>query len=742
MNTYPHKYTLKDYVNYLLVIVLLNPSMITKAQDSVYLQRVNIPILPDGIISENEWGYIKPANLTMHQPTFRGKITEKTEIKIAYDENYLYVVGYFYDSKPDGIRTNSLYRDDHSDDDTFGLIIDTFNDKENALWFRTNPAGIRSEAAISGDGNSVNWNWNTYWTAATTINEKGWFAEMRIPFSSLGFNKESRKTKVGIIIYRYIARKNEIAVYPAISNNYLITMPSRAQESVLENINTAKPIYITPYVVGGLGKSANLDEGKSKYTYEDHYIKDIGLDIKYNITNNLTLDATFNTDFAQLEADNQQINLTRFSLFFPEKRQFFQERSGIFSFNTSVWTNNRLFHSRQIGIQDDKLIRILGGGRLIGRINKWDIGIINMQTEKSDELPSENFGIFRFRRQVLNENSYAGSMITSRLGSDGSYNVVYGLDANLRLFGNDYFIFKWAQSFDDELIADSRNNFLSKTAFQVQYRRRNQEGLHYNFAVSRAGENYNPEMGYASRYNFTEYFWNVGYDWFMGESSRFRQVSPIQIFGFMNIRNKSGKVESAQLEYDTDLYWKSGSSIWMDIEYYYENLEDTLFFSGNSFIPAGEYRYPKLETGYNMSNRNRFQLYPGISLGRFYDGWRYELNINNVWNISKHLNIEAYYEVNFIRLSDWNQGFNSHITRLRLDLMMNKNFSIRSFAQYNSIADLVVLNVRLRYNFSEGNDLWLVYNENLNTDRYKYNPVLPGFNSQVFMVKYTYTFQQ
>ena len=177
------------------------------------------------------------------------------------------------------------------------------------------------------------------------------------------------------------------------------------------------------------------EEGTSD-RLDDQVKRDVGLDVKYNVTSNLTFDGTINTDFAQVEADDQQINLTRFSLFFPEKRQFFQERSGIFAFTTTG--SDRLFHSRQIGLYRGAVVPIVGGVRLIGRLGKWDVGAINMQTVRRSalDLPSENFGVVRLRRQVLNSVSTAGGMLTSRIGDDGSYNVAYGLDAVLNMFGH------------------------------------------------------------------------------------------------------------------------------------------------------------------------------------------------------------------------------------------------------------------------------------------------------------------
>ena len=332
------------------------------------LPRLSQPIELDGLSTEPAWDTVAPLPVTMYQPTYRGTPTERTEIRIAYDGEYLYASGRFYDAEPDGIRSNSLYRDRYSGDDTFALVLDTFNDNENALWFYTSPAGVRFDQAVANDaefsgGRPINESWNTHWDVATVQTDEGWFAEMRIPYSSLGFQDNNGRVVMGMIAYRFIARKNERHVFPAIAPNWNMgfAKPSVAQDVVLEGVASQKPLYITPYTLGGFSQNAVLNDPETAYDRHESFTRDLGLDLKYNLTNNLTFDATVNTDFAQVEADDQQVNLTRFSLFFPEKRQFFQERAGIFAFNFGF--QDRLFHSRRISLNDDgEAVRIFTGG--------------------------------------------------------------------------------------------------------------------------------------------------------------------------------------------------------------------------------------------------------------------------------------------------------------------------------------------------------------------------------------------
>lgn len=715
--------------------------VVKSAGNPMTLNRLSSPIILDGRIDEPAWHSIEPVPLIMLQPTHNGAPTEKSEIRLAYDEEFLYAAGCFYDSAPASIRVNSLYRDRTNNDDTFDLIIDTFNDNENALWFCTNPAGVRIDIALSADGQSSNWDWNTFWEARTVQNEQGWFVEMRIPFSGLGFRKQSETVTIGIITGRFISRKNERLVFPAIPIEKGFGTPSEAQKFVLEGIQSQKPVYFTPYILGGFEENAKLNASANTYALEDKFEHDIGLDVKYNITGNLTIDATINTDFAQVEADEQQVNLTRFSLFFPEKRRFFQERAGLFWFATTTEANTRLFHSRQIGIHDGQAVPIIGGARLIGKAGKWDIGFMNIQTQEFEELPSENFGVMRLRRKVLNDYSFLGGMVTNRYGTDGSYNAAYGLDADFRLYKNEYLTVRWAQTFDDELIRDDAFRFLESASFTGFWQRRSQEGLNYQASISRVGADFRPEMGFTTRLNFTEYAWEVNYDKQLGEASRFRQISPFQLSGFAAVRNADHSLESAQLEYDTDLFWKTGGSIWLDAELYYEDLKSILYFPENTIVPAGSFTFFKCEGGYNMAGGRLLRTYISGGYGGFYDGKRYELGSTTIWNVSRYLELDLRYRFNGVRFSNRNQQFNSHIVQLRIRGAVNQKFSINGFLQYNHVDDILVSSVRLRHNFNEGHDLWLVYNEGMNTDRERVEPILLRTNNRTVLLKYTYTYR-
>ncbi len=676
----------------------------------------------------------------MIAPVFEGLQTERTEIRVAYDDDYVYAAGRFYDSNPTGIRGNSLERDRGSDsDDFFALILDTFNDNENAMAFLTTPAGIRvdhtvfNDADFNGQNMPVNESWNTFWDVMTVVNEEGWFAEMRIPFSSLRFQKTDDAVVMGLLTWRWIGRKSEGHTYPPVPPKWFLghLKPSIAQDVTLRGVKQTKPIYITPYGLGGLGHNHELNDAETEYLRDDDVVRDVGVDLKYGLTSNLTMDLTLNTDFAQVEADDQQVNLTRFSLFFPEKRLFFQERSSIFDFNTGGPT--RLFYSRRIGLTDDGPVRIYGGARVVGRVGAWDVGVLNMQTAQQSDVPSENFGVARLRRQVLNANSYAGGMITSRIGEDGTYNLAYGADGIFRLFGDDYLTVSWAQTFEDE-----RDPSLKSGLFRAQWERRTSNGLGYSLGTKWSGADYNPGLGFVAREDFALFSGEISYGTLGSETSPLFSQN-LALEGTLFLRNKNGAVESAEFGPQYFGNFKSGAFLFLKPQVRFDDLDEGFELSDEVEVPAGRYTFYDI-TAFGSSPNRLYRLQANANAGTFYDGWRVSVGLEPVWNLNRFLELSGAYEFNRVRFADRDQQLDANILRIRARASMNTQLSANVFAQYNSGADAVILNLRIRYNFREGNDLYIVYNEGLNTDRLTQSPIPPRSESRTFLVKYAHTF--
>lgn len=730
------------------------PSIAARSQTPVVIQKLALPIDFDGLSDDEAWKGIQVLPLVMMMPNFGFPPSEKTEVLVAFDDEYFWVAGRLFDSEPAKIQARSKKRDlQEATSDFFAILIDTFNDKENALCFATTPAGLRWDAAIFNDAEPrmpmeepFNLSWNTFWDVKVVINDQGWFVEMKIPLSSLRFQAKDGRVIMGLTCYRWIARKNENDIFPAIPPKWGFTSafkPSQAQEIMLEGLRSRNPLYIAPYVLGGTGFSYDLSDNESTYLRSKTPAAELGLDIKYGLSSNLTLDVTLNPDFAQVEADDQQVNLTRYSLFFPEKRLFFQERASVFDFSFGAF--NRLFYSRRIGLYEDeeeevsKVIPIYGGVRLIGRSGPWDLGFMDMQTAPKEEegVPGENFGVVRIRRRVLNPYSYVGAMITSRIGSDGFYNEAYGFDGIFRVSGDNYLSFAWAQTFEN----GRRNDPLSldPARLRIAYERRTQEGWGVYLGVSRAGKDYVPGMGFEMREDYTASRAEVLYGWLPGEKS-FLQSHSVRAEGMITLRNEDLTVESAEVGPAWEFSTKSGWGGRLSYQFNKESLRDVLEFSDETSIPPGEYSFSGPQVFIYAPMGGLLGFMSMMEAGSFYDGRRITLRIMPTWSILPDLSLSGQYEYNRLKFSARAQELIAHLIQLRLVATLDTRFSILTFVQYNSAEDLVIGNVRFRYNPREGIDLYLVYNEVLNTDRTGKVPSPPLSGSRAVMLKYSYTF--
>ena len=706
------------------------------------LPRIQGKVVLDGLSTEPAWNGIKPLPVVVYTPNSGAEPSETTEILVAYDDDFIYVAGRLYDREPDKIQATSKKRDDMKlSNDWLGIVLDTFHDRENALGFFTTPAGLRLDMAVFRDAEGVfpvNQNWNTFWDVNTVRNNEGWFVEMRIPLSSLRFQAVEGRVVMGLTAWRYIARKNETITFPAIPPKWGFWgafKPSQTREVVLEGVSSHKPFYVAPYVLGGYGRSYELNDAETAYDRKDKFVREAGLDVKYGLTNNMTLDLTVNTDFAQVEADNQQINLTRFSLFFPEKRLFFQERASVFDFNFGNETS--LFYSRRIGIHEDTLVPIYGGARLTGRVGPWDLGLLDLQTAGVEGLPSENFGVLRVRRQVINPNSWVGAMATNRIGADGTFNTAYGFDGIVKLFGDDYLSWNWAQTF-----ADGEKNqvfSLDPAKFRVNWQRRTLEGLGYDLDFSRAGIDYLPAMGFEFRENYSRFGNSLLYGWLPGEKSWLLRHS-VFVNGFVYLQNDGGEVESSEIAPGWQFTSKSGYAATIKPKFSYENVSEGFSLSDEADIPAGRYHFFDLNLKFQTPSTKSFYLTGSLDAGSFYDGNRFSWGISPFWDVSSSLEISGFYGFDRATFPEREQKFIAHIGRLRVLAMLSTKFSAAAFIQYSSDSNAVTANVRIRYNPREGSDFYIVYNDGLNTDRLREIPALPHSMGRTLLVKYTYTF--
>jgi hypothetical protein len=712
-----------------------------RSPDPLVIPRLQGPITMDGRPEEAAWQVALRLPAVMQMPTLGAAPSEATEFLVAYDDDHLYFACIARDSNPAGIRDPSLKRDEGGFSSDWCVInLDTFNDKETTLVFGTSPAGNRTDAVFSDDGQAGNFNWNTFWDAAVHRDHRGWSAEIRIPFTSLRFNEPDAAGRVvmGLAAWRLIARKIEVITFPAISNQWGTTSMLRAsqfQEVVLEGVSPRRPVYVIPYALGGQGRSHRRNDAGTAWEARDEGVGDLGLDVKYSLASNLTLDLTLNTDFAQVEADDQQVNLTRFSLFFPEKRLFFQERAAIFDF--SLGGQERLFHSRRIGIVDGRQVPILAGARAVGRVGGWDVGALNMQTRATDRAVAENMGVLRVRRRVLNDNSYVGGILTSRFAQAGSgRNLVYGADARLRLFGQDYLTLNWAQSFNE---AHAVPRALDRGLARIAWGRRGLDGLVYDLELARVGGDFEPGLGFLFRDGHARAVGRVSHGWRPGVASPLLRHD-VTLNGDVYRRDTDGSVESARLQPQGTVHLKAGHSVTGTVTARYEDLAEAFKLSDGASIPAGDYRFTSAGVTYSPPSAHLFRFNLAAEAGGYFDGRLTSASVSPTWNASKHLELTGTYRLDQVRFPGRDQAFTAHVARLRTEIRLDTRLSGAAFVQYNSRASLVSMNTRLRYNPAEGHDLYVVWNQGLNSDLDVDVPRLPRTDTRTILVKYSRPF--
>ncbi|MFT5435193.1 MAG: hypothetical protein ACI9OJ_005910, partial [Myxococcota bacterium] len=402
-------------------------------------------VVLDGVLDEADW---KRADTTdaywlQTQPRPGFLVSEPTVVRIMYDDENLYVGAEMYDSEPDRITVPGIEQDyNTTDSDLIGFALDTFLDRQNAFLFAVNPEGAVFDAQAFNDQQSVNRSWEGVIHVQTRRHERGWTAEIAVPFTTLRYDPTLRDQIWGLNFSRRIRRRNEDSMWAPLPRQFRIYKMSRAGTLTgLRDLPRSRNLTLKPYLTSSTVGGRPQD---NDFLYNTDV--DVGLDVKYGVTSQLTLDLTVNTDFSQAEVDQQQVNLTRFGLFFPEQRDFFLENEGVFAFGDNQVRNYRLgssprsfrlFHSRRIGLSSSREpIPVVGGARLTGRAGKYEIGVLNMQTRSFGELSADNFGVFRVRRNVLT-SSDVGVMFISRqptsAGSRGDGGYTFGTDANFRV---------------------------------------------------------------------------------------------------------------------------------------------------------------------------------------------------------------------------------------------------------------------------------------------------------------------
>jgi hypothetical protein len=711
----------------------------------------------DGFCDEPLWDNLTGLPMTMFKPNHGSQPTERSDVFVTFDDEYLYIGARLSYQNGSTIRSTTKKRDGaEGGSDNFGILLDTFNDNENALCFETNPSGLRSDFTIGNDAQvplgmmPFNRSWDTFWEVKTNIIDNVMHAEFRIPFTSLRFQETDGKVIMGMSVWRQISSKQEWINFPNISNefgNFGVWKPSQAHKIILEGIKRKNPVYIKPYLLGSYEQSHELNEAGTAYQFNNDPKLTAGLDVKYSLTSNITADLTLNTDFAQVEVDDQMVNLTRFSLFLPEKRQFFVERSSIFTIHTGYL--DQVFYSRRIGLYEGEIVPIIGGARVVGRAGKWDLGFLDMQTTDFDytdpdtdsitHLYSTNHGVLRMRKQVFNETSYVGGMVTSKIDAMGNYNINTAGDVILNPFKNNYITSSYVHTFDN--IVKYTGNPLNHAKFHFDWQNRATVGLNYDFTFARAGEYYDPQMGFEQMENYTQFYGQTGYGWVYNDENKKLLRQSLMAWALVNKTNEDWRTFLSTYSVGYNFSFKKGFGGWVDLFRHQDYLTEQFDLSDDVFFTQGSYTYYNFETGFTTPSNRLVSFNYMLTMGQYYDGTYIDLTPAQVnFRISSNVNFGLSYRYSQVDIKERDQQFISHIVRLKSEFTFTTKLSLLMYFQYSSLDKFGVNNIRFRYNPREGNDLYIVFNGDYNTHLTRETPELPFMNRNILTIKYTYTF--
>jgi hypothetical protein len=682
------------------------------------IARAASAITLDGALDEAAWQTAEVANgFLQNEPNDGEPASEQTDVRVTYDGGFLYIGVVAHDSAPHEIIVSDLKKDfDPSTSDAFEVILDTFHDGRNGYMFATNASGAKWDAQMVNEGRDINSNWDAIWSVETRITDSGWTAELAIPFRTLRFADADVQTW-GINFLRRVRRRNEESLWSPLPRIYKITRVSSA--GTLEGLRGVRPgndLRLKPYA---------LASGQSAGTGPLGGDAQAGFDVKYGITSSLTWDFTVNTDFSQVEADEQQINLTRFSLLFPEKRDFFLENSGVFQFGagsfqpgggggggpTSGRTNslgdNILFFSRRIGLSDEGIaIPILAGTRLTGRAGGFAIGALNIQQRGQGGTPAANFTAVRLRRNVL-ANSDVGVLVLNKEESGPRYNRLAGADANFRFFRNLNVNGMIARTMSPEPAAGAEGSELL-TRGSFAYRG---TVLDTRAAYARIGSRFNDELGFIPRAGIGR---TDGYFGLHLRSRRYpawlREFFPH--YQIVNItRADSGAFDSRYIDYHIPLTLQNGTFIEGGVNATTENL--TQIFTINSrrsiTIAPGRYDYNEYFILWRGDQSATLSFSGRAATGDFYDGRKQTYQFGPTVRVSSRLNMNVSWSRNVISLASG--AYTTDLVSSRINYSFSTRMFVNALLQYNTDVDQWTSNIRFNVIHRPLSDVFVVYND-------------------------------
>jgi hypothetical protein len=696
------------------------------ARPELHATRTEEPIVIDGRLDEPVWERAEMATGFIQSfPATGAPATERTVARVVYDDENLYIGAVCYDSEPDRIFTLSLRQDFEShNSDVFGITLDTFLDRRNAFMFLINPGGALWEAQNFNDSRHTDVAWEGIVELKTLIHDEGWNVEFAIPLSTLRFDPGQPTQSWGLNFLRRVRRKNEDAYWaPLDKRNRLHRMSRAGTLHGLKGLRGGRNLSIKPY---GLAAREKLGSRGG----DPHIELNAGLDAKYGITSGLTLDLTYRTDFSQVEVDQEQINLTRFPLFFPEKRDFFIENSGIFNFGDLRERNYRtgstlkdftLFHSRRIGLDNEgRPIPIVGGGRLTGRTGAYEFGVLDMQTRSDAGLPPENFAVARIRRNV--GSSDLGAILINRQATSGPtrYNRSFGVDANIRPFRNLVVNSYIARTEDSQVEGDS-------WAGRVYVGWRDSI-WDTSFFLKHVGDAFLPRVGFVRRRGIRHGYATIG----AHPRPNIPHVQEMNPYAEIHyITNLDGDLETRTESVGLGYEFLDGGRLNYQINRRFEQLFEVFEIHPGVRILPGSYEFWEGIASYRSAGSRSFSGEVALSWGEFFNGDKTTLDLSARWRPNPHWMLEVFGQRNNVVLPQ--DTFTADVYGLRLDLGFTTRVFFDALIQYNAAIEETIVNLRFNIIHSALSDLFVVYNERRNVR--SGNPI-----DQVFTVKVTRLF--
>ena len=670
------------------------------------------PIKIDGRLDEPAWAEAAGAGgFVQREPAEGQQATERTEVRILYDAETIYFGIRCFDSEPGRIVANEMRRDAMLESNDFvEILIDTYHDSRNAFYFAVNPLGCQLDALIRDEGASMNKNWDGIWTCRTSRDAQGWTAEIAIPFYTLRFSKDPRPIW-GINFGRRIARKKEEDFWVPVLRDYGFMGKYRVSFfghlEGLENIRQGKSLQIMPYGIGG---ASQADRGEP-LTGTAH----VGLDVKARLTSNITADLTVNTDFAQVESDQEQFNLTRFSLFYPEKREFFLEGADIFRFgerfNEMEPPSTLLFFSRTIGLTGDgRTVPIMGGVKVTGKAGPFDLGVLNIVTDRMSYLDDDdnrvdlartNFSVVRLKSDIF-EKSSVGVIGLSKdpLGGSDPYNRAAGMDFTLA-FGPNF----------------QSTGFLARTFSPGSAGRDwaghldliwNSDLLSGDLSYTDIGPDFDAEMGFVPRTDIRKLKASFGLaprPDFLG----LRQIYFMENFTY--IEDHAGVLQSRDNMAGAFNMFQNGTELFFGVTSNYEFLTEPFEIESGVFIPAGPHRYDMFVGMFNSDRSRDLSASAEIDAGGFYDGRLTSLRAQGDVKVSKNFNLELMVNRNAFVLPVPGGRFATDIAAARLVYSFSPDLYAKAFLQWNDTDEMFRSNFLVRWIYKPGANVYFIYNE-------------------------------